>query len=197
MWARASRSSWDVTCRRLKWRTLANTLLSTYLSSDLLTSTYYNPSHARHCSRCRDAPRVSMLDKLHVSENNLCLHETHRHHQVWEVLLLNIWPLKTEAGGIVRNRDYTINRTDSAPPLAHSPPHRLISHLSQDIKSSVHPQHPQEFFCKATKMSWLCLSAALLFLLVILVDSTPVYTHHTQDQDRSSLISPLQLLGKL
>ncbi|XP_068843180.1 trophoblast Kunitz domain protein 1-like [Capricornis sumatraensis] len=31
-------------------------------------------------------------------------------------------------------------------------------------------------------MSWLCLSAALLFLLVILVDSTPVYEHHTQDQ---------------
>ncbi|MXQ86682.1 hypothetical protein E5288_WYG013138 [Bos mutus] len=31
-------------------------------------------------------------------------------------------------------------------------------------------------------MSRLCLSAALLFLLVILVDSTPVYEHHTQDQ---------------
>ncbi|MXQ86685.1 hypothetical protein E5288_WYG013067 [Bos mutus] len=56
--------------------------------------------------------------------------------------------------------------------------------LCQDIKSSVHPQHPQES-CKATKMSWLCLSAALLFLLVILVDSTLVYTHHTQDQAAS------------
>ncbi|XP_055281838.1 trophoblast Kunitz domain protein 1-like [Moschus berezovskii] len=31
-------------------------------------------------------------------------------------------------------------------------------------------------------MSRLCLSAALLFLLVILVDSTPLNTHHTQDQ---------------
>nr|XP_014337904.1 PREDICTED: trophoblast Kunitz domain protein 1 isoform X4 [Bos mutus] len=31
-------------------------------------------------------------------------------------------------------------------------------------------------------MNRLCLSAALLFLLVILVDSTPVYEHHTQDQ---------------
>ncbi|XP_065775876.1 trophoblast Kunitz domain protein 1-like [Muntiacus reevesi] len=31
-------------------------------------------------------------------------------------------------------------------------------------------------------MSQLCLSTALLFLLVILVDSTPVYEHHTQDQ---------------
>ncbi|KAJ1076405.1 hypothetical protein K5549_002445 [Capra hircus] len=32
-------------------------------------------------------------------------------------------------------------------------------------------------------MSRLCLSAALLFLLVILVDSTPVYEQHTQDED--------------
>ncbi|XP_010852172.1 PREDICTED: trophoblast Kunitz domain protein 1-like [Bison bison bison] len=32
------------------------------------------------------------------------------------------------------------------------------------------------------KMSRLCLSAALLFLLVILVDSTPVYEQNTQDQ---------------
>uniref|UniRef100_A0A8C2R9D6 BPTI/Kunitz inhibitor domain-containing protein n=2 Tax=Capra hircus TaxID=9925 RepID=A0A8C2R9D6_CAPHI len=31
-------------------------------------------------------------------------------------------------------------------------------------------------------MNQLCLSTALLFLLVILVDSTPVYEHHTQDQ---------------
>ncbi|KAM9683369.1 trophoblast Kunitz domain protein 1-like [Dama dama] len=54
--------------------------------------------------------------------------------------------------------------------------------LCQDIKSSVHPQHPQEPSCKATKMSQICLSTALLFLLVILVDSTAVYEHHTQDQ---------------
>ncbi|KAJ1076398.1 hypothetical protein K5549_002438 [Capra hircus] len=33
-------------------------------------------------------------------------------------------------------------------------------------------------------MNQLCLSTALLFLLVILVDSTPVYEHHTQDQGR-------------
>uniref|UniRef100_A0A8C6CX51 BPTI/Kunitz inhibitor domain-containing protein n=1 Tax=Moschus moschiferus TaxID=68415 RepID=A0A8C6CX51_MOSMO len=31
-------------------------------------------------------------------------------------------------------------------------------------------------------MNRLCLSTAFLFLLVILVDSTPVYEHHTQDQ---------------
>ncbi|XP_060981689.1 trophoblast Kunitz domain protein 1-like [Dama dama] len=31
-------------------------------------------------------------------------------------------------------------------------------------------------------MSQICLSTALLFLLVILVDSTAVYEHHTQDQ---------------
>ncbi|KAB0350527.1 hypothetical protein FD754_015384, partial [Muntiacus muntjak] len=31
-------------------------------------------------------------------------------------------------------------------------------------------------------MNRLCLSTALLFVLVILVDSTPVYEHHTQDQ---------------
>ncbi|KAB0350958.1 hypothetical protein FD754_015815 [Muntiacus muntjak] len=31
-------------------------------------------------------------------------------------------------------------------------------------------------------MNQLCLSTALLFLLVILVDSTPVYEHYTQDQ---------------
>ncbi|XP_065775875.1 trophoblast Kunitz domain protein 1-like [Muntiacus reevesi] len=31
-------------------------------------------------------------------------------------------------------------------------------------------------------MNRLCLSAALLFLLVILVDSTLVYEHHTQDE---------------
>ena len=39
------------------------------------------------------------------------------------------------------------------------------------------------------KMSRLCLSAALLFLLVILVDSTPVYEQHTQDEGRFT--SPL------
>uniref|UniRef100_A0A8B9XTL6 BPTI/Kunitz inhibitor domain-containing protein n=1 Tax=Bos mutus grunniens TaxID=30521 RepID=A0A8B9XTL6_BOSMU len=43
-------------------------------------------------------------------------------------------------------------------------------------------------------MNQLCLSAALLFLLVILVDSTPVYEHHTQDQGRSRLTSPLQMM---
>uniref|UniRef100_A0A4W2EF37 Trophoblast Kunitz domain protein 1-like n=1 Tax=Bos indicus x Bos taurus TaxID=30522 RepID=A0A4W2EF37_BOBOX len=43
-------------------------------------------------------------------------------------------------------------------------------------------------------MNRLCLSAALLFLLVILVDSTPVYEHHTQDQGRSRLTSPLQMM---
>ncbi|KAJ1077000.1 hypothetical protein K5549_019069, partial [Capra hircus] len=32
-------------------------------------------------------------------------------------------------------------------------------------------------------MNRLCLSAALLFLLVILVDSTPLNTHHVQDED--------------
>uniref|UniRef100_A0A4W2EF34 BPTI/Kunitz inhibitor domain-containing protein n=1 Tax=Bos indicus x Bos taurus TaxID=30522 RepID=A0A4W2EF34_BOBOX len=31
-------------------------------------------------------------------------------------------------------------------------------------------------------MRWLCLSAALLFLLVILVDSTPLNIHHIQDE---------------
>ena len=45
-------------------------------------------------------------------------------------------------------------------------------------------------------MNRLCLSAALLFLLVILVDSTSVYEHHTQDEGRSSLTSPLQTGGK-
>ncbi|KAI4562737.1 hypothetical protein MJT46_011699 [Ovis ammon polii x Ovis aries] len=54
--------------------------------------------------------------------------------------------------------------------------------LCQGIRSSIRPQHPQELSCKATKMSRLCLSAALLFLLVILVDSSPVYEHQTQDQ---------------
>ncbi|OWK03558.1 hypothetical protein Celaphus_00008022, partial [Cervus elaphus hippelaphus] len=44
------------------------------------------------------------------------------------------------------------------------------------------PTHPQEPSCKPTKMNRLCLSAVLLFLLVILVDSTPVYENHTQDQ---------------
>ncbi|XP_061293722.1 pancreatic trypsin inhibitor-like isoform X3 [Bos javanicus] len=46
----------------------------------------------------------------------------------------------------------------------------LITPLGQDIKSSIHPQHPQEPSCESTKMKRLCLSAALLFLLVILVD---------------------------
>ncbi|KAF4023683.1 hypothetical protein G4228_015282 [Cervus hanglu yarkandensis] len=41
-------------------------------------------------------------------------------------------------------------------------------------------------------MSQLRLSTALLFLLVILVDSTPVYEHHTQDQGQM-MISGRQL----
>ena len=44
-------------------------------------------------------------------------------------------------------------------------------------------------------MRRLCLSTALLFLLVILVDSTPLNIYHIQDEGRSSLTSPLQLLG--
>ena len=90
--------------------------------------------------------------------------------------------------------DFAINKTDPAPPFPHSPPHCLIPPLSQDIRSSVRPQHPQELSCKATKMR-LCLSTALLFLLVILVDTTPLNIHHIQDEGRSSLTSPLQLLG--
>ena len=49
------------------------------------------------------------------------------------------------------------------------------------MESSVHPQHPQEPSCKAMEMNCLCLSAALLFLLVILVDGTLVYEHHSLD----------------
>ncbi|XP_025120513.3 pancreatic trypsin inhibitor-like isoform X1 [Bubalus bubalis] len=41
------------------------------------------------------------------------------------------------------------------------------------VKSPVCPQHPQEPSCKATKMSRLCLSAALLVLLGTLVAGTP------------------------
>ena len=93
-------------------------------------------------------------------------------------------PLQTEARGMVRWGNFTINRTDPAPPLSHSLLHRLMQPLSQDIKSQVHPQHPQEPSCKAMKMSRLCLSAAILFLPVILVDSTPVYEQNTQDQGR-------------
>ena len=44
-------------------------------------------------------------------------------------------------------------------------------------------------------MRRLCLSTALLFLLVILVDSTPLNIYHIQDEGRSSLTSPLQFLG--
>ena len=46
-------------------------------------------------------------------------------------------------------------------------------------------------------MNCLCLSAALLFLLVILVDGTPVYEHHSLDQGMSGLTFPLQVLMKL
>ena len=45
-------------------------------------------------------------------------------------------------------------------------------------------------------MRRLCLSAALLVLLVILVDSTPLNIHHIQDEGRSGLTSLLQLSGK-
>uniref|UniRef100_A0A4W2EGN8 BPTI/Kunitz inhibitor domain-containing protein n=1 Tax=Bos indicus x Bos taurus TaxID=30522 RepID=A0A4W2EGN8_BOBOX len=38
-------------------------------------------------------------------------------------------------------------------------------------------------------MNCLCLSAALLFLLVILVDGTPVYEHHSLDQGMSGHLS--------
>uniref|UniRef100_A0A452FXC2 BPTI/Kunitz inhibitor domain-containing protein n=1 Tax=Capra hircus TaxID=9925 RepID=A0A452FXC2_CAPHI len=41
-------------------------------------------------------------------------------------------------------------------------------------------------------MSRFCLSAALLFLLVILVD---MYEHHTQDQGRSRLLKMLEFLS--
>ncbi|XP_055281858.1 spleen trypsin inhibitor I-like isoform X2 [Moschus berezovskii] len=59
----------------------------------------------------------------------------------------------------------------------------MHAEAGEDIKSSVHSQHPQEPSCKATtKMNRLCLFAAFFFLLVILVDSTPGYEQHTQDQ---------------
>ena len=74
---------------------------------------------------------------------------------------------------MVRQEDWVIKRTYTTPPLPHSLPHHLRLPPSQNVKNSVHPQHPQEPSCKATKMSWLCLSAALLVLLVSLVDSTP------------------------
>lgn len=86
--------------------------------------------------------------------------------------------------------DYTINRTGPAPPLAHSPPHHLTPPLSQDSESPVPPQHPQEPSCKATKMSRLCLSAALL--LGTLMTSTQVGDISCKDNGKSWLISPLQ-----
>ena len=44
-------------------------------------------------------------------------------------------------------------------------------------------------------MSRLCLSAALLVLLVSLVDSTPAFRNNIQDQGMSGLTSPLQVPG--
>ena len=44
-------------------------------------------------------------------------------------------------------------------------------------------------------MNCLCFSAALLFLLVILVDGTPVYEHHSLDQGMSDTF-PLEVLKK-
>ena len=97
---------------------------------------------------------------------------------------------------MVRQEDWAIKRTYTTPPLPHSLPHHLRLPPSQDVKNSVHPQHPQEPSCKAMKMSWLCLSAALLVLLVSLVDSTPVLRNNIQDQGgMSGLSSPLQAPG--
>ena len=94
-----------------------------------------------------------------------------------------------------RNRksgeDCTINRTDPAPPLLLVLPYHLILPLGQDIKSSVHPQHSQDSSCKSMKMNRLCLSAALLILLVILVDGTPKGINKSHDHGISGLTSPL------
>ncbi|XDB56807.1 hypothetical protein ABFV05_010423 [Capra hircus] len=62
---------------------------------------------------------------------------------------------------------------------------RPVSHLSSEVGEGgqgIEVQHPQEPSCEATKMRRLCLSAALLVLLVILVDTTPLNIHHIQDE---------------
>ena len=142
-------------------------------------------------------PEGPYWTKLHLSGHNLCLHETIGIGKSKNCCYWTFGPCRQKQDRRhALEGDFAINKTDPAPPLLNSPPHCLIPSLSQDIRSSVRCQHPQEPPCKATKMSWLCLSAALLFLLVILVDSTPVYEHHTQDQGRSRLTSPLQILGK-
>ena len=97
----------------------------------------------------------------------------------------------TKSGG-----DCTINRTDPAPPLLLFPLHCLSTPLGQDIKSSIHPPQPQEPSCKSMKMNRLCLSAALLFLLVILVDGTPEDINKSHDHGMSGLTSPLHTGGK-
>ena len=154
------------------------------------SSTHWCPSMPSPALGAGVLPEWLYWTQFHLSDHNTCFCETHRHHQVWEVLLLGIWPLHAEMGTLVRWGDYTINRTDPAPPLAHSPPHHLIPPLSQDIESPVHTQHPQDPSCKATKMSRLCLSAALL--LGTLMTSTPVGDISCKDNGKSWLISPLQ-----
>ena len=71
------------------------------------------------------------------------------------------------------------------------PPNRLIPPLTRGVKSPASPEHPQELSCKATKMSRLCLSTALLVLLGTLVAGTPEGDDSNKDS-KSQLLSPLQ-----
>ena len=61
------------------------------------------------------------------------------------------------------------------------------------VKSPVCPQDPQEPSCKATKMSQLCLSVALLVLLGTLVAGIPGCDTSNQAKGKSWLISPLKV----
>lgn len=80
------------------------------------------------------------------------------------------------------------------PPLPYSPPCRLYPPLSRGVRSSVSTLHLQKPSCKATGMNQLCLSAALLFVIMgTPVARTPGGETSIQAQDKSQITSPLQV----
>ena len=55
---------------------------------------------AMHYCRCWEAPWGIILDKTASVWSQSVFTWDHSHSQIWELLLLDIWPLQTEAGGM-------------------------------------------------------------------------------------------------
>ena len=153
-----------------------------------------HPSQATHCPRCWDAPWVTILDKIPpVESQSVFPPDPQAESSLGNTVAGHLAPAgRNRKSGSV-GRLQTVQAWPQIFPFL-TPLLISCSHPSTRVlKAQSALSFPQDPSCKATKMSRLCLSVALLVLLGTLMACIPGCDTSNQAKGKSWLISPLKV----